>query len=404
MTKNEFDTHVVFKTLKDLNETFQMVESSLDFIQGNFVNSYRSIIFKRGINFISKTLDCCIFEIIGNEILIGISKQLESVNLQLKTYHNSLALNNINNAESGLKLAISQSTMLPLDFDRIEFNHSNSISKLEQLFLDSSLKIESFNKKSNEDSEQLEILIENQKKQISSINEIISKSKTDLELIQDSFEKRFRSLQELNNDSFNEDRNKYTQSFKTLFDKSETEVLGYLEKLKIKETEASNLLNVIGNIGVTGNYQKVANAHQYSANLFRYISFGIMIVLSILLICAIWDIKSESFDWHRAIIRILVSTIFIYPAAYAAKESAKHRKLENYNRKAELELASINPFIELLSDQKKQEIKEKLVDKFFGNSRDLIEDHSINKSEEISPNMLEQIVKLINSIKTSSGS
>ncbi|MDF0535853.1 hypothetical protein PY479_16410, partial [Shewanella sp. A32] len=54
------------------------------------------------------------------------------------------------------------------------------------------------------------------------------------------------------------------------------------------------------------------------------------------------------------------------PAAYAAKESSKHRELENHNRRAELELASLDPYLEKLPKETKDKVKEELTVKFFG--------------------------------------
>ncbi|MCG8483568.1 MAG: hypothetical protein MJA31_09695, partial [Clostridia bacterium] len=78
---------------------------------------------------------------------------------------------------------------------------------------------------------------------------------------------------------------------------------------------------------------------------------------------------------------------------YAARESNKHRKLETKNRTAELELSSINPFIEILDEDKKQSIKEKLVDKYFGNNQS--HDISEGKEEEVSIVGFEKILKAV---------
>ena len=120
-----------------------------------------------------------------------------------------------------------------------------------------------------------------------------------------------------------------------------------------------------------------------------------MFVLSGLLIYTIWDISSDTFDWTKSLVRILAAAALSYPATYAARESSKHRKLENLNRKAELELAAINPFIELLPEQKKQEIKEKLVEKYFGNNQNIISDLDEKGDENVSIGTIERIVKTL---------
>ena len=63
----------------------------------------------------------------------------------------------------------------------------------------------------------------------------------------------------------------------------------------------------------------------------------------------------------------------------------------------ELDLAASNPFIELFDEKKKQEIKEKLVEKYFGNN-------AINKTESDIPitvyeKFTNQFISIIKSIK-----
>jgi len=146
---------------------------------------------------------------------------------------------------------------------------------------------------------------------------------------------------------------------------------------------------------VTGNYQNVANNNKRTADIFRWIAIGLMLILSGLLIYTIWDISGSTFDWTKSLIRIMAAAALSYPATYAARESSKHRKLEILNRKAELELTAINPFIELLTDNKKQEIKEKLVERYFGNNQNLINDLDDKKDENVSIGTIERIVKTI---------
>ena len=120
-----------------------------------------------------------------------------------------------------------------------------------------------------------------------------------------------------------------------------------------------------------------------------------MIALSGILIYTIWDISGDNFDWTKSLIRILAAAALSYPATYAARESSKHRKLEVLNRKAELELTAINPFIELLPEAKKEAIKEKLVEKYFGNSGNLLNELDDKKEEDVSVSSIERIIKTL---------
>jgi hypothetical protein len=167
--------------------------------------------------------------------------------------------------------------------------------------------------------------------------------------------------------------------------------------LETKHSEAKKLVSLIGNVGVTGNYQNIANSHKKSANFWRVMAIVFMSIFSILLVWTIIDLSSEGFNWTKSLIRLIAAAALSYPATYAARESSKHRKLETINRNAELELASINPFIEGLADDKKQMIKEKLVEKYFGNNKN--NDFLDTKEEGLSIPAFEKLLNAISKLK-----
>lgn len=123
-----------------------------------------------------------------------------------------------------------------------------------------------------------------------------------------------------------------------------------------------------------------------------------MIIFSGLLVWTIIDLSADGFNWTKSLIRLIAAAALSYPATYAARESSKHRRLETINRNAELELASINPFIEILPEAKKQAIKEKLVEKYFGNDRNSLADNPKEK-EELSIGAFEKILNAVSKIK-----
>src|SRR6218665_4144229 len=167
-----------------------------------------------------------------------------------------------------------------------------------------------------------------------------------------------------------------------------------ITNLKAKLEEARKIVNIVGNIGVTGNYQNIANQNKETADFFRKVALGFMVVMSLLLIFSIIESSCGDFDLYKSLVRILAASVLVYPAVYAAKESARHRNLEIQNRNLELELASIGPFIELLSEDKKQKIREDLANKYFGKSHTMFEDKK-NDSEGVLVSELEKILKAI---------
>ena len=206
--------------------------------------------------------------------------------------------------------------------------------------------------------------------------------------------------------NFESDKEKFRTEFDTLKESLkkeikekketiDTDTTTLINDLKQKLQDAKNIVGVIGDVSVTGNYQQIANSNKKTADNLRVVAIVLMLILSGLLGYTIWDISGDTYDWTKSIIRILAAAALSYPATYAARESTKHRKLEILNRKAELELAAINPFIELLPETKKQEIKEKLVEKYFGNHTSSIDNLDNQKDDEVSVNALDKILKTI---------
>lgn len=121
--------------------------------------------------------------------------------------------------------------------------------------------------------------------------------------------------------------------------------------------------------------------------------------LSGLIIWAIIGLGDSEFDWTKSLIRIIAAATLSYLATYASRESSKHRKLENFNRKLELELASIESFIEILPEEKKQSIKEKLAEKYFGSNLDQCEDADLKSDKDFSLQSIERLFKALKTLK-----
>lgn len=178
-------------------------------------------------------------------------------------------------------------------------------------------------------------------------------------------------------EKFNQQLNTFEESTKNIADelkataKKQTESLSVdsekiLSELSEKKKEASNIVQIIGNIGVTGNFQRIANQEKKAADYLRILALILMILMVFAIGLTIFISAKNGFDWKLSLFRIGAALILAIPATYAASESSKHRIAEYRNRQAELELASIDPFLEKMPDDTKHELKAKLTDRFFG--------------------------------------
>jgi hypothetical protein len=151
---------------------------------------------------------------------------------------------------------------------------------------------------------------------------------------------------------------------------SEKTQIERLDSLRMSQEQAAQIVQVVGNTGITGNYQKIANAEGLQANAWRFVTiafFGAGIVIAA---ATFWKFWHEPFSPENAwsvLIRLMYAIAITAPAWYTAKESARHRSNADRARQTELELASLGPFIELMPEEKKHQIREELTKRYFGN-------------------------------------
>lgn len=163
--------------------------------------------------------------------------------------------------------------------------------------------------------------------------------------------------------------NKIKADYSTLEKTTKNESALLISGLEEQKNNAAKIVQVVGNIGVTGNYQGIANAEAKQANFWRWATvlfFAGGITLAGATFYRFWGepITPESI-WAIAV-RLLYAIAITAPAWYTARESARHRTNSDRARQTELELASLGPFIELLPPEKKIAIREEMTKYYFG--------------------------------------
>lgn len=141
-----------------------------------------------------------------------------------------------------------------------------------------------------------------------------------------------------------------------------------LTTLEGQRDRAKEIVGLIGNTGMTGHFQKVANREWWSAEILRGIGIVFMGIMVFLVWMVVKDVRADNFNWEVALFRVAVALALVWPAWFCGRESRRHRDVENRNRRIELELASIDPYLERLDEPKAKEIIEKLADRYFGQS------------------------------------
>jgi hypothetical protein len=190
----------------------------------------------------------------------------------------------------------------------------------------------------------------------------------------------------------------YKQDYEALRTAVSSKAEGALDDLEEQRKKAARIVQVVGNIGVTGNYQQIANSESAQANFWRWITvaiFGAGISVAAATFIKFWNQPFSTENTWSVVIRLLYAIAITAPAWYTARESARHRTNSDRARQTELELASIGPFIELMPEEKKVEIREALTKSYFGRPVDA---HNVQSPMDLG-NMKDFVVEIVKAVR-----
>jgi hypothetical protein len=138
----------------------------------------------------------------------------------------------------------------------------------------------------------------------------------------------------------------------------------------IEEDKAriEKLVGVIGNLGVTSGYLKVANYARKSMWLWQGVTVTAMIVLSILAATTLdrLEDKQGHFLWGAFAARAFLLGSLGVIAAYAGSQADKLFDVEKRNRKLALELEAIGPYLSPLPEDEQHKFRIQVGDRSFG--------------------------------------
>lgn len=206
----------------------------------------------------------------------------------------------------------------------------------------------------------------------------------------------------------------------------ETSAKGILDQINVHREEVEKLVGVIGNLGVTSGYQKVANLARKMLFIWQGVTVlalgGLIIVafqmafpsptkaMSVVIeapqvasstappsmsqpkekekaaqsVSAQTVIQttpvSDSAFYQGLATRIFLSLTFGIFAAYAAKQASHFLDMERKNRKLALELEALGPYIAPLDKVSQDEFRIKIGDRSFG-----VHDHDLNNPKPDDP-------------------
>jgi hypothetical protein len=352
------------------------------------------LIIKTFYQFLNDRLGLAIHALVNPDELNAIQNELQSTLTHLTEYLTDNNAGRLQAVQQNINNSMPFVRNIPIILNKAEFNFSEINANYSD-FIET--KIASINESIAQLNKDIDVshtqfmgqnnIIDSLKTQLADqqnqTQEIANDFRNYLQGIQQEFEQRGILISNAQKQQFEETKNEFAMRVDLL-----------INEIMEKRDKARQMLNVIGQEGTAAHYLDTAVKHTKTANLFRWISLGLMLIICIFILAMIWSSQGE-FNWQRYALRLLSISIFIYPATYAARESSKHRNLAHQRETAAVELVSIEPFIELLDDAKKQEIKEKLTEKYFGNGHSHPQQTNATAPETVPIDMIERIIKLI---------
>lgn len=178
-------------------------------------------------------------------------------------------------------------------------------------------------------------------------------------------EAEFNDTLEVSGNSLKQQLIEQSDTFKSLIGDFKSKIQTELDQIHAMNKEAEKIVGIISMKGLAHGYQKIANDEGKKAfwwnigslvSMVAVIAFGVIFLL----------MHKGALDWTALISRIVLTGVGITLFTYCAKQATNHRNEERRNRKIELELASLDPYLKDLDTQEQKDVKQKLVDKYFG--------------------------------------
>lgn len=135
--------------------------------------------------------------------------------------------------------------------------------------------------------------------------------------------------------------------------------------LSDKQMEVEAVVGFIAAKSIVGSYEKSAEVEEKSADDLRQLAVAFMIFVMAFVGWTFYEITTNKFTWEQSALKLICSLLFSVPAAYLARESAKHRQQQYTHLQTALDLKAIGPYIATLEKTVQDEIKLDIAKKIF---------------------------------------
>lgn len=139
-----------------------------------------------------------------------------------------------------------------------------------------------------------------------------------------------------------------------------------LSEIEERKQHVQKLVGIIANTGMAYGFQKTANDERSAARLWQIVA-ACSLAIWIIAGCVFFALTYDKDLTLTAVARqFMISTPFVLLSGFAALQVSRHQRNERSMRQAELEIASIDPFLSTLSDEDRNAVKREFATRYFG--------------------------------------
>jgi hypothetical protein len=157
------------------------------------------------------------------------------------------------------------------------------------------------------------------------------------------------------------------EKLESLFNATETKSKEFLSAMDSDRGESNRILGLTAEAGLIGGFQREANIKRQEARAWRVVALFVFVGMGAIAWNVLAPVATGNaiLNWEALISRTLLFAILGLTAAYAANEGSRASHIEEKNRRLELQLASVGPFIRDLDEPERNLIKKEFIQRLY---------------------------------------
>lgn len=397
--KEQFDGHPIHETL---NELKKLVNTDFEDIDEQEIAERRR--FDKILSAYRKCLENVDAEIVPFNQLDSLNSSLRNANIfnEATNYSSNGKVAHLTSANDHLSAQLTPLSLL-LAFGE-KASSSENLADLEKNIDYATNALTSKKAELEQELEKLKSAIDVGKQNLAKLEANIEARRTETDGQLSTWQQQFSEAQERRSTEYTAWREKVDEKTDTavsaLVEKSKEALskhqedfesrIGEIESdAKTKHQAILDLYELVAGDSVGAGYLKSAEDEKGLANIWRRVAIGFIVVTVGWLFyayCQQAPVGTEGgILWSKLMATVSLTGVLLFGAAYSSQQSNRHRANEKRTRWFALQVKAIDPFINSLGEDDRNQLKRLLSERLFGNHDEasekggaVIEEHALN--------------------------